>query len=81
MDEERHLGRTIRDLRERRKLNQTELAEGAGVSLLTSSRIVRGEHDPHLKTLARLSAVLGVSIVDLLRSSGYSEVGDIDPEG
>jgi DNA-binding XRE family transcriptional regulator len=61
------------------KLNQIELAEEAGVSLMTISRIERGEHDPHIKTLARIAAALGVSILDVLRSAGYSE--DDDPEG
>ena len=46
---------------------------------MTISRIERGEHDPHIKTLARIARALGVSILDVLRSSGYSE--DDDPEG
>ena len=75
------MGRTIRDLRKKRKLNQGELAEEAGVSLMTISRIERGEQNPHIKTLARIAGALGVSILDVLRSSGYSEVGDVDPEG
>lgn len=80
MDEEGRLGRTIRGLRKGRKLSQTELAEGAGVSLMTISRIERGEHDPHIKTLARIARALGVSMLDVLRSSGYSEDEDGDQE-
>jgi DNA-binding XRE family transcriptional regulator len=78
-DGEGRLGQTIRELRKRRKLSQTELAEGAGVSLMTISRIERGEHDPHIKTLARIAGALGLSVLDVLRSAGYAE--DEDSEG
>ena len=71
MDEERRLGREIRRLRKERRFNQTELAERAGVAMMTISRIERGEHDPHVRTLARIARALGVSVFHLLRSAGY----------
>lgn len=71
VDEERRLGQEIRRLRKEQRLNQTELAEKADVALMTISRIERGEHDPHIRTLGRIAGALGVSAFDLLRSAGY----------
>ncbi len=73
MDEERRLGQRIRELRKQQKMSQTELAEKVDVALMTISRIERGEHEPHIKTLARIARGLGVSVFDLLRAAGYSE--------
>jgi transcriptional regulator with XRE-family HTH domain len=47
---------------------------------MTVSRIERGEHDPHIKILARIAKALGVSILDLLGSAGYVEDGNDAPE-
>ncbi len=47
---------------------------------MTVSRIERGEHDPHIKILARIAKVLGVSILDVLSSAGYVEDGNDAPE-
>jgi transcriptional regulator with XRE-family HTH domain len=69
--EERRLGQEIRRLRKERRLSQTELAEKADVALMTISRIERGEHDPHIRTLGRITRALGVSPFHLLRSAGY----------
>ncbi len=52
-------------------MTQGELAEKAGVSLLTISRLERGERDPHLGTLARVAKGLGVPPFELLRTAGY----------
>jgi transcriptional regulator with XRE-family HTH domain len=57
--EERRLGQRIRELRKKQKLSQTELAKKADVAFMTISRIERGEHDPHIKTLARIAKVPG----------------------
>lgn len=81
MQEEKRLGQRIRELRKERKLSQTELAEKADVALMTISRIERGEHDPHLTTLWRISKALGVSVFDPLRAAGYSENEDAGMEG
>ncbi len=50
---------------------------------MTVSRIERGEHDPRIKTLARIAKALalGVSILDVLGSAGYVEDGNDAPEG
>jgi transcriptional regulator with XRE-family HTH domain len=67
------LGREIREIRRGQKMTQGELAEKANVSLLTVSRLERGERDPHLGTLARIARGLGVPPLELLRSAGYFE--------
>ena len=73
MDMEKRLGRRIRELRKERRMSQTELAEKAGVALMTISRLERGEHDPHMKTLWRIARSLGVPLLELIRSAGYTE--------
>jgi len=70
---EKRLGRRIRELRKRQRLSQTELAEKAGVALMTVSRLERGEHDPHVRTLSRIARSLRVPLLALMRSAGYSE--------
>ena len=47
---------------------------------MTVSRIERGEHDPHIKTLARIAKALGVSMLDVLGSAGYVEDEDDAPK-
>ena len=81
MDSEKRLGQRIRELRKKRRMNQTELAEKADVALMTISRIERGEHDPHIKTLARIAKGLGVPLFELMRSAGYFEDEDAGTEG
>ncbi len=73
MDMEKRLGRRIRELRKEQRMSQTELAEKAGVALMTISRLERGEHDPHMKTLWRIARSLGVPLLELIRSAGYAE--------
>jgi transcriptional regulator with XRE-family HTH domain len=81
MDEERRLGQTIREIRKKRKLSQTELAEKADVALMTISRIERGEHDPHVRTLQKIADGLDVRVLQLMRLAGYSEDEDGETEG
>jgi transcriptional regulator with XRE-family HTH domain len=76
VDARRHLGQRIRELRKERGMSQTELAEKSDVSLITISRIERGERDPHVMTLARIARGLGVQPFELLRSVVY--FGDED---
>jgi XRE family transcriptional regulator, regulator of sulfur utilization len=72
-DMEKRLGRRIRELRKEQRMSQTELAQKAGVALMTISRLERGEHDPHMRTLVRIARSLGVPLLELIRSAGYSE--------
>jgi transcriptional regulator with XRE-family HTH domain len=81
-DMEKRLGQRIREIRKERRMSQTELAEKAGVALMTISRLERGQHDPHMRTLWRIARSLGVPLLELVRSAGYSEDEEnAGPEG
>jgi transcriptional regulator with XRE-family HTH domain len=75
---EKRLGQRIREIRKERRMSQTELAQKAGVALMTISRLERGEHDPHMRTLSRITRSLGVPLIELIRSAGYSESEEDD---
>jgi transcriptional regulator with XRE-family HTH domain len=80
MDAQKRLGQNIRELRKQQRMSQTELAQRAGVALMTISRLERGEHDPHVRTLSQIARGLGVSLLELMRSAGYFENDDADTE-
>jgi len=66
MDAREKIGRNVRELREQRDLTQTQLAERAGVNIMTASRTERGEHAPSTNTLVRLAEALSVPLSALL---------------
>jgi transcriptional regulator with XRE-family HTH domain len=66
MDARAKIGRNVRELREQRDLTQTQLAEKAGVNIMTVSRAERGEHAPSTNTLVRLAEALDVPLSALL---------------
>lgn len=68
---QKRLGQKIRELRYERRMSQGELAEKAGVALMTISRLERGEHDPHVATLAKIAKGLDTPLLGLMRSAGY----------
>jgi transcriptional regulator with XRE-family HTH domain len=76
MDAEKQLGQKIRELRKERRMSQTELAQKADVALMTISRLERGEHDPHVRTLWQIARGLGVPLLELMCSTGYFENDD-----
>jgi transcriptional regulator with XRE-family HTH domain len=78
VDAQGRLGRRIREVRKERGISQGELAEKAGISLITISRIERGERDPHVRTLAQIARGLGIPAYELLRSSDYLVDGNTD---
>jgi transcriptional regulator with XRE-family HTH domain len=80
MEAQERLGQNIRELRKERKMSQTELAQRAGVALMTISRLERGEHDPHVRTLSQIARGLGVPLLKLMRSAGYFENDEADTE-
>ena len=80
MDAQKRLGQNIRERRKERRMSQTELAQEAGVALMTISRLERGEHDPHLRTLSQIARGLGVPLLELMRSAGYFENNEADTE-
>ena len=63
----KHVGKSIRTLREGQGLTQTQLAERAGLPQSHISRLENAEHSPTHLTLEKIAKALGV------------EVGTIDP--
>lgn len=64
---ERHLGHTIRELRQRQRLTIADVAAQARISRGMLSKIENGQATSSLDTLLRLARVLGVSIAQLFR--------------
>ena len=58
----RHVGKSLKSLREKASLTQQQLAEKAGLLQSHVSRIERGEYSPTNKTVTKLAAALGVPI-------------------
>jgi transcriptional regulator with XRE-family HTH domain len=56
------VGRRVRLLRVAASLSQTALAESAGLSRTTLSRIELDQHQPHRTTLAALARALAVDL-------------------
>ena len=71
MDAREKIGRNVRELREQRDLTQTQLAERAGVNIMTASRTERGEHAPSTSargmSIRKLADALQVEPVELLK--------------
>lgn len=59
-------GRTIRELREKRRLTQKELAEKISVSDKTISKWETGKGLPDIGIVEELSKALGISVGELL---------------
>ena len=57
---------TIKQLRERRKLTQAELAEKIGVSSKTVSKWETGKGLPDISLLQPLARALGISVIELM---------------
>jgi transcriptional regulator with XRE-family HTH domain len=62
----------LRRLRQERFLTQAELAERAGLTKLTISRLEAGRAAPHARTVRKLAAALGVEPGDLARPEDVS---------
>lgn len=57
----------IKELREKAKLTQAELADSLGVKRVTVSQWERGENKPRIDTLIKMSKLFQVTTDDLLR--------------
>lgn len=69
------VGHRLRLLRSRRGLSARELAERAGISPQSLSRIERGRHDIVFSTLQRLLAAMNLELSDLAALTD----GDVEP--
>jgi len=56
----------LRAIRERQALNQRELAQKAGLTPASLSRIEAGIQDPYTSTIRKLATALGVKPADLM---------------
>ena len=65
-------GTTIRELRERKKLTQAELAEKLNVSDKTVSKWETGKGYPDITLLEPIAGVFGISLTELLSGSTVS---------
>jgi transcriptional regulator with XRE-family HTH domain len=63
---EAQIGSRIRGLREQKGWLQKDLAKATRLPIRTIGRIERGEVDTRINTLARIAAVLGLSLKDLM---------------
>ena len=62
-------GNTIKQLRENRKMTQTELAQQLGVSDKTVSKWETGKGLPDISLLQPLAQALGISVIELMNGS------------
>jgi len=65
MDIVERLGRRVRELRKRKRLTQTELAEKAGIDPKYIGQIERGETNPTVRLLANIAQALDISLAEL----------------
>lgn len=65
-EQARQIGLRIRELREQRELSSKELAERAGITPQSLSRIEHGHHDVVFTTLQRILVAMGCSLKDLV---------------
>lgn len=64
----KEIGHRIRERRMFLKIKQEDLAEISGISERTLRDIEKGDSNPELKSLLRLSEVLGMSIsIDVIK--------------
>jgi len=61
-----HVGEKVRRLREEQALTQEELAQKAGITLTSVSRIELNKAEPRPKTRRKLAEALGVEPSELL---------------
>lgn len=59
-------GNVLKALRAERKLSQADIAERAWLDQTYISLLERGERQPTLPTLYRISGALGVSLMELI---------------
>jgi transcriptional regulator with XRE-family HTH domain len=55
-----YIGNRLKDLRIELALTQQELADKAGVNVVTVARLERNETEPHMPTVRKLAAALDV---------------------
>ena len=65
-----HLGKTVRQARQRAELTQAGLADLAGLTQQHIARIEAGQINPTLATMVAVARVLHLDVGDMLRQAG-----------
>ena len=76
--EAKKFGQFIAGIRKEKKMTQVELAEKIHVTDKAISRWERGLGFPDIQTLEPLAQVLGISVLELMRSEKKKPTGDMD---
>jgi transcriptional regulator with XRE-family HTH domain len=71
------LGQRVCDLRKALSFTQEELAKKASIRVSYISMIERGQRMPHLETLVRIAAALGVSVSQLFIEAHEPSANDL----
>jgi transcriptional regulator with XRE-family HTH domain len=69
MDMRKLVGRNVKHFRQKKGLTQEQFSEVSGFSQQYISGLEQGNRNPTIVTIYELSQALGVSYLDLLRSS------------
>ena len=67
MDISAKFGKRVREIRLKKKMSQSDIAKGLGVSISYISQIERGLENLSLKGVEQLAKALGVSITELTK--------------
>ena len=78
--EAKKFGQFIAGIRKEKKMTQAELAEKIHVTDKAISRWERGLGFPDIQTLEPLAQVLGISVLELMRSEKKKPTGDMDTQ-
>jgi len=65
-----YVGENLKRLRTLKALTQVELAENARLTPATVVRIERDQAEPHMSTIRKLAAALGVDPAELVKADG-----------
>lgn len=68
-------GRRLKELLKKQNMTQQMLAEKAGLTTMQVGSYARGKTQPTLKTLCKLSAILGVSVDYLIGTTNVNDTG------
>lgn len=63
---QQHIGRKLREVRERKNLLQEEIANAAGISITYYAGIERGEENPTITVIENMCKALKIKSSDIL---------------
>lgn len=63
----KHIGKRLREVREKKGISQEQLSEQAGYYRTYVGHIENGKHSPSVHTMWRLAKVMKVDLGDLLK--------------